>query len=213
MRLRNIPGAKEFVSAHPLVFAEKAALACAGKWRQVFAQDGPIHLEVGMGRGKFILNSALAEPEINFLALEIREEMVFNTIERMETMEIQPKNLRFLWLNAELLPEIFAPGEVERIYLNFPDPWPKSRHAKRRLTSQTFLERYHKILAPQGLLRFKTDNLPLFQWSLGNFRAAGWNLQDVDLDLPEEKSGVITEYESRYRRKGQPIYFLQASKE
>lgn len=209
MRLRNIPGAKEAVAGSPLALDEKEALQYAGKWRSLFPEPNPIHLEVGMGRGRFIMTSSTEHPEINYLALEIREEMIYDALNRMEG---EIPNLRFLWFNAELLSEVFAPGEVDRIFINFPDPWPKSRHAKRRLTALGFLDRYRQILADDGGVFFKTDNQDLFEWSVENFQAAGWQLQDVDRDLSPEKSGVITEYERRYRGKGQPIYFLHATK-
>ena len=209
MRLRNIPGAREFVAAHELVLNEKEAPAYFGKWGVFFAAAQPLYLEIGMGRGRFLLASAKEAPDINFLGMEIREEMIMQALEKMEA---PLPNLRFLHLNAALLPELFAPGEVHRIYLHFPDPWPKSRHAKRRLTALAFMERYLEILPSGGQLHFKTDNLGLFEWSLPNFTAAGFSLRQVSRDLPPEKTGVLTEYESRYRGKGQPIYFLCAEK-
>lgn len=211
MRLRNIPGAKEFVAAHPLVFNEQTALLQAGHWRELFAPGQPLHLEIGMGRGRFICESAAAFPHISFLGLEIREEMVMQAIEKLDDLPAPPDNLRFLWLNAAALAELFAPGELDMIYLNFPDPWPKTKHARRRLTAPSFISQYAAILKPGGCLRFKTDNQRLFHWSELNFRAAGWNILELDGDLSPERSGMITEYERRYRRLGQPIYFLAAA--
>ena len=208
MRLRNIPGAKETVAASPRVLDEAAALALAGRWRELFPPDQPLHLEIGMGRGRFISESAAAFPDINFLGLEIREEMIMQALEKLAG---SPDNLRFLWLNAARLDELFAPGEIDQIYLNFPDPWPKTRHARRRLTAPAFLSRYQLILRPGGELRFKTDNPELFHWSELNLRAGGWQIRELERDLPEERSGVITEYERRFRRQGQPICFLVAA--
>lgn len=204
MRLRHIAGAKQMVEASPFVYSDKTAVDFSGKWQQVFAKEQPLQLEIGMGRGKFILASALAAPNTNFLGLEIREEMIMQALQKTETV---PDNLRFLWLNAQLLSEVFAKGEIDKIYLNFPDPWHKNRHAGRRLTAQTYLEQYRVILKNGGTLRFKTDNLNLYNWSLPKFAAAGWQLLESSLDLPLERSGIISEYEARYRRHNQPIYF------
>ncbi len=204
MRLRHIPGAAEAVAASPLVYDEKKASDHRGKWRELFVNgaDAPLHLEIGMGRGRFLLAKALAEPNVDFLGLELRAEMIMEALERTEE---PPANLRFLWLNAALLTELFAPGEIDRIYLNFPDPWPKSRHAKRRLTAESFLRQYEQILAEDGELCFKTDNADLFRWSLWSFQEAGWQEISSTTDQPWEEAGVISEYETRYRRKGIPI--------
>jgi len=207
MRLRKIPGAREVVAASPLVIAEADALARAGAWRQAFPKDGPLHLEIGMGRGRFLIASAACFPDINFLGLEMREEMIMQALDRLAG---RPGNLLFLWLNAARLDQVFAAGEIDLIYMNFPDPWPKTRHAKRRLTAPALLRQYRQILCSGGELRFKTDNAALFHWSELNFRAEGWEIQDLDQNLPAERAVVMTEYENRYRRKGQPIYFLSA---
>ncbi len=207
MRLRNIPAAKEFVAQSPLALDEAAALAKAGAWRFAFPNQGPLHLEIGAGRGRFLAESALASPDLNFLGLELREEMIMQALAKLASA---PANLLFLWMNAARLGEVFAPGEVDLIYLNFPDPWPKARHAKRRLTAPDFLAMYGRILKPGGALRFKTDNPALFQWTELNFSAAGWQILERETDLPLARSGIVTEYESRYRRQGQPIYYIAA---
>ena len=215
MRLRNIPGAKEAVAASSLVWNETAALEQRGSWQQIFPKTQALHLEIGMGRGLFITTLAKRFPDVNFLGLEIREEMVMQALERLSDA-VEPAgsdNLRFLWLNAARMDELFAENEVERIYINFPDPWPKSRHAKRRLTALPLLAIYRKILAPGGEFYFKTDNQPLFDWSVENFTAAGWQLDEVSYDLPLERSIAVTEYENRYRGQGQPIYGLLARNE
>lgn len=211
MRLRNIPGAKEAVSASALVWQEAAALEQRGHWQEIFTEEKPLHLEIGMGRGLFITTLYKQMPEFNFLGLEIREEMVLQTLDRLKDSPA-PDNLRFLWLNAARLDELFAPNEVERIYINFPDPWPKSRHAKRRLTALPMLDIYEKILVPGGQLRFKTDNQALFDWSVENFVSAGWHLENVTHDLPLEQTVALTEYEKRYRGHGLPICGLLAWK-
>jgi len=208
MRLRKVPGSREKAAASPLVFAEDRATAQQGKWAELFGRTAPLVLEVGMGRGRFLATVAEVQPENNYLGLELREEMVVEALEKAEPLNLA--NLRYLWLNAELLPEIFAKGEVDRIYVHFPDPWPKSRHAKRRLTAPAFLKRYSQILSAKGELIFKTDDEPLFRYSQQTFREEGWRVQEEYEDLPLEKSGVITEYEGRWRRHGKPIFFLRA---
>ncbi len=202
MRLRHIPGAAEAVAASPFVLDEKEGQEHRGHWRELFGNDAPLHLEIGMGRGMFILAQAAANPDIDFIGLELREEMIMEALERVEDI---PVNLRFLWVNAGVLPELFAPGEVDRIYLNFPDPWPKSRHAKRRLTAESFLQQYAAILSADGILRFKTDNADLFHWSRNSFSENDWEELSCTFDQPREEAGIISEYETRYRRKGIPI--------
>ena len=211
MRLRHDPAAVPFVTAHERVLREEDAPAYRGKWRSLFLQkqDAPLHLEIGIGRGRFILNSSLAQPDICFLGLELRAEMVMQAIERVKEL---PSNLYLLQLNAQLLPDLFAPGEIDVIYINFPDPWPKNKHAKRRLTSPEFLRVYHQILSNYGEIRFKTDNSDLFEWSLLNFEQEGFELLRTDRCLSAEDSGVISEYEKRFRTKGQPIYYACAAK-
>ena len=150
MRLRKIPGAREFVTNHESVLSAEQAFAHAGKWRELLSRpEGDLCLEVGMGRGRFITESVKTYPDRAFVGLELREEMIMQTIEKLEST---PDNLRFLHANANLLTEMFAPGEVSVLYLNFPDPWPKSRHAKRRLTAIDFLQKYRQIFIYQGYL-------------------------------------------------------------
>lgn len=210
MRLRHIPEAATEIVKNPLVITEQAASAYKGKWKSVFSRENPLHLEIGMGRGRFIFASAEANSDINFLALEIRPEMVFQAIERSDSANIRD-NLRLLWCDAARLSDIFDQGELNRIYLNFPDPWPKKRHSKRRLTAGAFLHQYQQIMAVDGQLMFKTDNRQLFDWSLTSFEQEKWQIDRISYDLPLAESGIITEYEGRYRRGGQPIYFAAAS--
>ena len=204
MRLRHIPGAADIVRSCQAVFDEKEAPDVRGRWQETFGNTHPIHLEIGMGRGRFLLASAASYPKLNFIGLEIREEMIMQALERTEKL---PPNISFLWLNAELLSEVFAHQEIAHIYLNFPDPWPKNRHAKRRLTAEPYLKRYSEILDSCGTVRFKTDKQDLFTWSQESFAASGWELLNLSDDLPLVDSGIISEYETRYRRLGQPIFF------
>jgi len=210
MHLRRMPEAKSNILASPLVFPEREALSLAGQWQDIFGNDKPISLEIGMGKGRFITASAVADPDSNYLGLEFREEMVWIAIKRLEGKE--PANLRFIWVNAMLLSEMFRPGEVAAIYLNFSDPWPKSRHAKRRLTHADYFNVYHQILSAGGELFFKTDNRGFFDWTLNQISEKHWQKVEINYDLPLKEDALITEYEERYRKLGQPIYFCYLSK-
>ena len=165
MRLRNIPRADDTLQAHFTVI--KNPKEFRGNWTSVFGNDRPIRIEIGMGKGRFLLNMAKTYPNINFIGIERYSSVLLRAVEKFDTEEFSDlPNIRFVCMDARELPEVFAESEVDRIYLNFSDPWPKSRHAKRRLTSTEFLSRYEKVLPPQGLVEFKTDNTPLFDFSL-----------------------------------------------
>lgn len=210
MRLRNIKGAKEAIAASPYVVQNPADYK--GRWSEFFDNDHPIHIEIGMGKGKFITELALLHPEINYIGIEKYESVLIRAVTKREAAPDCP-NLFFLRFGAENLLDVFAPGEVERIYLNFSDPWPKDRHSKRRLTSSDFLTRYHGFLHPEGKLEFKTDNRPLFDFSLEEIKNAGWELRDVTFDLHHSEymeGNVMTEYEERFSSVGNPIHRLVA---
>ncbi len=211
MRLRHDPAAAAFVAACPLALQEKEALLQRGHWAALFGNDAPICLEIGMGRGRFLTTAAAANPAVNYLGLELRPEMVMQAALRLRT-EMALQNLRFLQLDAALLPELFAPGELSQIYLHFPDPWPKARHAKRRLTTPQLLACYYHLLCSGGELYFKTDNPALFAWSLENFRASSFHLVAVCEDDPLQDGQIMTEYEARYRQQGIAIHSLRAVK-
>ena len=211
MRLRHIKGSEEFVANSPYTINEPQTHK--GQWQTAFSRKQPLHIEIGMGKGQFIRQMALQTPGINYLGIEIYESVMQKAIERLERMEEKPDNLFFLCMNAEILEDVFAPGEVERIYLNFSDPWPKTRHENRRLTSPRFMERYGKVLAEDGAVEFKTDNEGLFDYSLEAIPQAGWQItwQTRDLhalDIPN----VMTEYEEKFSAKGNPIYKLVAKR-
>lgn len=210
-RVRKQPGALEALLQYaPAVVLEPQQYQ--GRWCENFGNDRPVQVEVGMGKGRFISTMARQHPEINFIGVEVIEEVLLDAVKRMNRAEGIPENLRLVWMNASRLEELFAPGEVERIYLNFSDPWPKTRHAKRRLTYRTFLRQYQTILQPEGQVHFKTDNQGLFEFSLNEFSACGWRLQHIQLDmyrkLPEDN--VATEYELKFQKQGLPIYRLEA---
>ena len=185
MRLRNVPGARETIIENQ--FSVQQPEQMKGKWAEVFQNDHPIHIEVGMGKGQFIIE------------MEKYSSVLVRAVEKLEDFE--QDNLRLIRMDAENIEEVFDKDEVDRIYLNFSDPWPKDRHAKRRLTSTRFLERYDNILTPEGRVMFKTDNKDLFDFSLEQVEEAGWIL---------ESHTYMTEYEEKFSAKGNPICRLVA---
>lgn len=215
MRLRNIPRADGALKVHPSVI--KRPEAQKGCWHQIFGNRHPIDIEIGMGKGQFLLNMARQYPEINFVGIERYSSVLLRAVEKFDTEEFKElKNLRFVCMDARDVTEVFSAQEVDRIYLNFSDPWPKKRHAKRRLTSVEFLERYEKILAEGGCIEFKTDNTQLFHFSLDQIREAGWTVKQYTYDLHHNEEmrigNVMTEYEEKFSAKGNPINKLIAVK-
>jgi len=179
-----------------------------GKWNAVFGNDGPIHIEIGMGKGRFLMDLAAKNPEINYIGIEKYSTVLLRAIQKMEENELP--NLRFIRMEAEDICEVFDRGEVAKIYLNFSDPWPKDRHMKRRLPSRQFLERYDMILAEDGKIEFKTDNEDLFHFALEEIAPAGWKLEAATRDLHHDeimsKGNIMTEYEEKFSSLGNPIY-------
>ena len=212
MRLRNIPRAEGTIQSHQA--AIKRPEDQKGCWKQVFGNENPIYIEIGMGKGRFLLNMAKQYPNVNFIGIERYSSVLLRALEKYDTEEFQElTNIRFVCMDAKELSEVFAKGEVERIYLNFSDPWPKARHAKRRLTSTRFLERYNNILTPEGRVMFKTDNKDLFDFSLEQVEEAGWILENHTYDLHHSEyneENVMTEYEEKFSAKGNPICRLVA---
>ena len=213
MRLRNIPGADAVIENSPICIQEPTAHK--GNWNQVFENNNPIHIEIGMGKGRFLMDLAALHPEINYVGIERYTSVLLRAVQKME--ELHLPNVRFLCIDAATLPEIFAPGEVNRIYLNFSDPWPKDRHARRRLTSSDFLARYHMFLADDGRLEFKTDNIGLFDFSVEEIEhSSQWKLEVKTYDLHDDPmlnfGNIMTEYEEKFSSKGNPICKLIASK-
>lgn len=204
MRLRNIKGSRETIAANEYCIHEPKEQK--GKWNEVFGNDNPIHIEVGMGKGKFIMELARQNPDVNYVGIEKYSSVLIRALEKRP--ELEQDNLVFIRMDAEELPEVFAKDEVERIYLNFSDPWPKDRHAKRRLTSQQFLGRYDTFLVPDGRVIFKTDNRPLFDFSLEQVEEANWILENHTFDLHNSEyveGNIMTEYESKFVAEGKPI--------
>lgn len=212
MRLRNIKGADEAVANSP--FCIHTPTEHKGNWKSLFSNDHPLHIEIGMGKGQFIMSLAKEHPDINYIGIERYTSVLLRALQKMELEPLD--NLKFLCIDAATLPDIFAAGEVDKIYLNFSDPWPKDRHAKRRLTSRTFLERYNAILAPEGHIEFKTDNRGLFDFSLEEIPQTGWKIDAYTFDLHHDDSmnqgNIMTEYEEKFSSLGNPICKLIASR-
>ena len=208
MRLRNIPGAKEAVAESPFVIQTPAEQK--GRWAERFGNQNPIHLEVGMGKGQFLTEMALLHPDVNYVGIERYTSVLYRALQKREELEQTLPNLFYLCIDAQELPDIFAPGEVEKIYLNFSDPWPKDRHAKRRLTSREFLARYQQVLPAGGIVEFKTDNRGLFDFSLEEQKEAGWELLACTYNLHKDEKmmvgNVMTEYERKFSKLRNPIH-------
>lgn len=209
MRIRRKPHAKQTVREHPRVVQESEQLR--GKWVTLFDNDQPLYLELGTGKGQFLSRVCQECPQINWVGVERIEEVLLHALNKAE--ETPCSNLRFLWMDVSSLDEVFAEGEVDRIYLHFSDPWPKKRHARRRLTHHTFLHRYKKVLKPQGEILLKTDNAALFEFSLEELEAAGFTIVESTRDLyhsPYESGNIPTEYEQKFTARGVPIHYLLA---
>ncbi len=208
MRLRNITGSREVIAESPYVIKEELVKKCPGTWKEIFGNDKPIHIEIGMGKGRFIHTMAKEHPDINYVGIEKYSSVLLRAIQKMEEEELP--NLKFIRMDAEEIAEVFGRGEVDRIYLNFSDPWPKDRHAKRRLPSRQFLARYDVILKKDGRLEFKTDNRDLFDFAVEELEPAGWKAEVISYDLHGDETlmqgNVMTEYEEKFSSQGNPIY-------
>lgn len=214
MRLRNIPRADGVLTLHNKVVKEEKEKR--EKWQEVFGNENPIHIEIGMGKGQFLLALAKRNPQINYIGIERYSSVLLRAVEKYDQEEDKPENIRFICMDATEIPEVFGKEEVDRIYLNFSDPWPKKRHARRRLTSKEFFSRYDQILKKDGVVEFKTDNRDLFQFSLDETTEAGWQLNAYTWDLHHDEKmnagNVMTEYEEKFSSKGNPIHKLVASR-
>lgn len=212
MRLRNIPGSREVIAENCYCIPETEPPK--GNWHSIFGNSQPIHIEIGMGKGKFLMALARQNPQINYVGIEKYSSVLLRGLQKLEENPID--NIRFIRMDAENITEMFDKDEVARIYLNFSDPWPKDRHAKRRLTSRQFFALYDKILRKEGIVEFKTDNESLFDFSLEEVGEAGWKLDAYTRNLHQDKSmnqgNIMTEYEEKFSAKGNPIYKLIASR-
>ncbi|MED4227332.1 tRNA (guanosine(46)-N7)-methyltransferase TrmB [Neobacillus cucumis] len=205
MRLRHKPWAKDKLEQHPQ-FVVANPESFKGKWHEAFEKDQPLHIEVGTGKGQFVTGMAKANPDINYIGIELYDSVVVAALDRL--IEADLPNLKLLNVNAAELDKYFTKNDVDRVYLNFSDPWPKSRHEKRRLTYKDFLSLYENILVDGGEIHFKTDNQGLFEYSLMSFSAYGLLLKYVSLDFhkSEYEGNVMTEYEQKFSEQGHRIY-------
>lgn len=213
MRLRNIPRAKEVVATSPFCLHEEDITA--GNWQQLIedrcGQRLPLAIEIGMGKGRFIMDQAAAHADHFFLGVEMYESVLLRAIQKAEQRfaGVEGRNFAFLRMDAAALPTVLAAGEVDIIYLNFSDPWPKKRHAKRRLVYRGFLHKYAKLLCRGGRLEFKTDNVGLFDFCLEELAAAGWTILMMTRDLHADATlcagNIMTEYEEKFSGLGQAI--------
>lgn len=206
MRLKNVPGSREAVASSDFVITDPEQKK--GHWAgDVFCNNNPVHIEVGMGKGRFITHLATRNPDINYIGIEKYSSVLIRAIEKADADPIA--NLRFIRMDAEEIENVFAKDEVSRIYLNFSDPWPKDRHAKRRLTSGRFLARFANILSDTGTIEFKTDNRELFDYSLAELESAGWKMTASTFDLHNDpvmnEGNIMTEYEEKFSSAGNPI--------
>lgn len=209
MRLRNKPEAPTKIASYPQYIPETPE-DWKGKWQSRFKNDNPIHIEVGTGKGRFIYEMAKLHPEINYIGIEIQMSVIVTALDKL--IEIELPNLQLLQVNGGELTQYFAENEINQVYLNFSDPWPKKKHEKRRLTYQSFLSVYEEILVPKGEIHFKTDNQGLFEYSLASFSQYGMILKQVWLHLHESdfEGNVMTEYEEKFSNKGNRIYRVEA---
>lgn len=206
MRLRNVTGSREVIAANDYVIHEPQELK--GKWNEAFNNSNPIRVEIGMGKGRFIMQLAKENPDINYIGIEKYSTVLLRAIQKME-LEPLP-NVLFIRMDAEEITEVFDREEIDRIYLNFSDPWPKDRHAKRRLPSRQFLERYDAILKKDGILEFKTDNTDLFSFAEEEVKESKWEIVALTHDLHNNEEmmvgNVMTEYEEKFSSIGNPIH-------
>lgn len=206
MRLKHVKGASEQIEKSEYIIKEPSNLSS----KKVFANNNPLYIEIGMGKGDFIINNAIKYPNINFIGIEKFDSVIVRAIQKLENTDIP--NLRLIRMDAEEIDKVFD-KEVDLLYLNFSDPWPKERHAKRRLTSENFLKKYDKILKSNHII-MKTDNRKLFEYSIISFVDYGYKIKDISLDLYKDdiKDNIPTEYEKRFSSQGLPIYKIEVYK-
>jgi tRNA (guanine-N7-)-methyltransferase len=210
MRLKKVKGAQEKIDKSKYII--KNPKDYKGKYNELFNNDNKIEIEIGMGKGNFIIGKALKNPDINYIGIEKFDSVMVRAVEKLEDMEI--KNLKLIKIDAEEIEEIFD-KEVSTIYLNFSDPWPKKRHIKRRLSSDNFLKKYDGLFKSKKRIIMKTDNRKLFEYSIKSFTDYGYKIEELSLDLYNDDiiDNVQTEYESKFVSLGQRIYMIKVYKE
>ncbi len=209
MRLRNKPGATVELLQHPSIVIQKPEIH-KGKWNEIFGNENPIHIEVGTGKGQFLTGMSQLHPDINYVGIEKYDSVIITALQRIQ--EAGMPNFKLLNEDVINLTNYFSAGEIERVYINFTDPWPKNRHEKRRLTYEGFLKMYEEVLKKNGEVHIKTDNQGLFEYSLHSFSKYRMILNNVSLDLHNSdfEGNVMTEYEEKFSRKGMRIYRCEA---
>ena len=212
MRLKKVKNAKEMVQ-NSSYYVENP-LEIKGKWDDLFERKQPIHIEIGMGKGKFIINMAKKYPDINFIGIEKYDSVLVKAIKQLDELDEKLSNLKLLLFDAENISEVFE-KEIELIYLNFSDPWPKSKHEKRRLTSNTYLRKYDSLFKNEKRIIQKTDNRTFFDFSLQSIEEYGYTIDEVTYDLYSlnDSDNVTTEYEEKFNSIGTPINRLKAHKD
>ena len=208
MRLRRKPWVDEAIhNFDSFVFSKDMEIGeeKKGQWAEIFGRQAPIHVELGTGKGDFLSQLAERNPEVNYIGIEMQQDVLYSAAKKIAALELP--NVRLLVFDINKIEDIFAPGEVDRFYINFCDPWPKKRHAKRRLTHVGFLEKYRALLKKGGTIHFKTDNRPLFDFSLEQFEEAHLEVRDVSFDLHAENrpDNIMTEYERKFSGFGEKI--------
>jgi len=209
LRLRYVEGGLERLEEHCKVITKPEENK--GKWRELFKNDNPIHVEFGSGRGGFIVQTAEKNPNINYLAFERNSKVIIRGVNKLP--EKPGDNFYLVHSDIRRIEDIFNENEIDRVYLNFSDPWPKKRHNKRRLTYRSFLKLYEKLLVPQGELHFKTDNVLLFDFSIEELNEEDWKILMITRDLHNSEhlvGNVMTEYEEKFVKRGQAINKLIA---
>lgn len=210
MRLRKIKNAEVRLRDNLGLFIEEPSLL-KGKWQEKFNNNNPIYIEIGMGKGKFIIEHAKKNKDVNYIGIEKYDSVLIKGVEKAALEKLN--NIYFLNVDAINLNNYFEQEEIDKIYLNFSDPWPKNRHVKRRLTSEAFLKVYETILNKQGDIEFKTDNIGLFEFSVVEFNRLGYQFLEFSCDLHRFGDDIITtEYEDKFMSQGNPIYYIKVKK-
>ena len=209
MRLKCVKGAKEIVESSPYLIDNPEKYK--SKFNKLFNNNNPIYIEIGMGKGKYIIENALNNPNINFIGIEKYDSVIVRAVQKLDNLEIP--NLKLIRMDAEKIEDVFS-KDIDLIYLNFSDPWPKTRHERRRLSSHEFLSRYDSIFKDKKHIIQKTDNRKLFEFSIMSYTSYGYNIENISLDLHNDdiKDNITTEYEDKFVSLGQPIYMIDVTK-